>query len=158
VITVKKGLALLFLFVGLILIISIKNDDSAYVYQEYDVYNQELDNYSIYNINFENIYVTTKNIYNYIDSNMKILGFYPLLNNIYNNYFKTEWYYCNHETISKNIEIFTKYISNSLKEKGFINEVSNININGIRLKKIMVEASTTSINNLQKKYSGIIIN
>ncbi len=116
-------------------------------------------NYEIYNLLIEDLSVTTKNIREYFNGSIKIIGFYPKINNIYNYKLKNEigYYRFNESNFIKDIDKFTSYYKDVINKYGITSEIPKIELNGIGIKQIKIYCSERELNYLLNKYPTIKI-
>lgn len=120
-------------------------------------FNENVNNYDVYILDLSKENINTSNIMNYFD-NIKIIEIYPYINPIYKKLINLSSYSFN--TIlsnKKNISLFineylTQIENNSLKE-----EIVIYKVNGIKINKIKVYASSKDINYLINNYNIKII-
>ncbi len=97
------------------------------------------DNYNTYIVDFKDDYITSKDLTNF----QTIDAIYPYVDSKYS--FDSHWYYID-KTISldQNIKILIDKYKKIYDYNAFYNESVNIDINGIRIKKIRI--TTNNIN------------
>lgn len=111
--------------------------------------------YNKYDVNIYSCNITTKNINNIFSNyNIKIVALYPYIEKYYKNILSNDLEYFYIENI-KDLSSFNNYYKRLLKKLGLNNNANLININGIRLEKIIIYSKYNEFNRLKSKFSCI---
>lgn len=103
--------------------------------------------YKLYKLNTK---LTTKNILNYINEEIKIIAIYPktkLVNYVYT---------FTNSTNQNNLTLFTNEYRNLLRNNNYNKEANLISFNGIEIDKIIVSTTANNIEILLKKNKFIL--
>lgn len=100
----------------------------------------------VVNDNSYNLYklytnLTTKNILNYVNSEIKIITIYPKINSKIENYS----YSFTNSSNENNIALFTNEYRNLLKKYNYIKEANLISFNGIKINKIIISTNEKNL-------------
>ncbi len=153
----KKIISIFLIFILINILIVFKNNkNTETVFSEITT-----NNYDIYNLDVNELYISTKNLTNVIyNPNIKIIGITPKINNILdkkilrqNNYYSFK----KHE-IKENVLDFEKQFKILLQKKGLSDEIEKINLNGVKLSKIKIYSSHSDVKALVKQHPKIKIN
>lgn len=133
----KKILLIIFIFINIFFI----------NYQVEDTNKVSL----VVNDNSYNLYklytnLITKNILNYINSEIKIITIYPKINSKIENYS----YSFTNSSNENNIALFTNEYRNLLKKYNYIKEANLISFNGIKINKIIISTNEKNLDILLK--------
>lgn len=102
--------------------------------------NLTTDNYfDLYRINTN---LTTKNILNYINKEIKIIAIYP---KVKNNKLQNYVYTFSNTTNENNINLFINEYRSLLNKNNYIKEASLISFNGIEISKIIVSTNESNL-------------
>lgn len=128
----EKRLIILLVITLTILFMSRLNNDEEVV----PVFNEADTNYGIYIIDFEEDYVTTKDLHKYKD---EIIAIYPDISEKYSAIITRNWYnYDKTISLDKNIEIIEQRYINQYKNNAYTTEALKIQYNGLKLKRIKI--------------------
>lgn len=144
----KKAL-LLFIFILILnVLINIKKPETIPVFSE-----SNSNNYNVYLIDLNDLNITTKNLLNKFPYNIKIIGIYPKINNIYNYKLKNEigYYKFNNKTTALDITNFINTYTKTLNKYGLVSEVVKIQFNGIGIKQIQIYCSQSDLGEILNK-------
>lgn len=103
--------------------------------------------YKLYKLNTK---LTTKNILNYINEEIKIIAIYPktkLVNYVYT---------FTNSTNQNNLTLFTNEYRNLLRNNNYNKEANLISFNGIEINKIIVSTTANNIERLLKTNKFIL--
>ena len=131
--TVSNKFLIILIIISLITILFFKinnNSKTISVFNENNIYES-------YIIDFEDTYVTSKNIDNYISDEIEAI--YPLIDKKYESVVKSSWYNID-KLLNKdsNITKMEEYYEDIFNKNTWNEEAININLNGIRIKKVRV--------------------
>ena len=131
--TVSNKFLIILIIISLITILFFKinnNSKTISVFNENHIYES-------YIIDFEDTYVTSKNIDNYISDEIEAI--YPLIDKKYESVVKSSWYNID-KLLNKdsNITKMEEYYEDIFNKNTWNEEAININLNGIRIKKVRV--------------------
>lgn len=116
--------------------------------KEITVFKEELDSYDLYFLDLSKENINTNNIMMYFDD-IIIIEIYPYINPLYKKLINLDSYKFN--TIlsnKKNISLFMNEYLNKLENNNLKEEIIKYRINGVKINKIKVYASTRNINKL----------
>ena len=143
----KKGLIVLAVFLTLFGIYKIRNreETAPVVLQENVMFN--LEDYNVFYLNLEEEDINSSNLSKYITSDMTIISINPFINPIYSEKIGSLKYKFTTESYKKNMSNFIKYYKKSIKDYGFLDDLSYIDVNGIKLNEIEIYARGSDIVN-----------
>ena len=141
-----KRIMLLCSLVILMIILSVSKTKTEIVYKEITNDNEYKEIYLF----FENDILNTNNFEEYL-KRVKIIKIYPYINPIYENKIKPNYSYSfNYKNHSYNLEKFKNDYIKKLTTIGLMNEVNEIQIKGITIKKVLVYSNLEELNELIK--------
>lgn len=120
------------------------NDNAVEVFLEDDSF------YSIYELNFDNKTLSTKNLLIYF-SDMTIVSITPYINDIYANKINFKVYSFEPFSIKTNIDHFSLKFIKMLEELGYKGEALKAKLNGIYIKSLVVYCNNNGLNILKEK-------
>jgi len=140
-----------FLMLQYMIFISDNNNKTVTVFSEAVNYSQ---NYSEYLVEL-NGSLSTKNFNNFFavlnKDEYKIKEIYPNYNKGWNNTVKNYISYYSYD----NLENFMNYYKNKLKENNLEEEISNADVYGIKIDKILIYTTEANIEKLKNNYPNI---
>ena len=116
-------------------------------------FNENVNNYDVYILDLSKENINTSNIMNYFD-NIKIIEIYPYINPIYKKLINLSSYSFN--TIlsnKKNISLFINDYLTQIENNSLKDEMVKYKVNGIKVNKIKVYASSKEISYLINNYN-----
>ncbi len=137
----KKVLIIVFAVLSLYVIYKInhpKVEETFYI-EEFS-----LEDYNIFYLDVSNEVVTTNNLTKII-KNMDIVSIKPYVNPIYKDKLDLEYSFMNNISLKKNIKNFIEYYKKKIKEKGFNDDLSYIDKDGIKIMEVTVYAKGVDI-------------
>lgn len=152
----KKFLLLVFSLVLVFIFYSKNQQDISLVFNE----NEYIDNYDhdYFYVFANDILLNTNNLIDYFNNtDIKIIGIYPKLDNIYENDLKKKLDYYAFSSLYNNrtnINNFTNYYVNILKNNNYIDMANLVYFDGINIDKIVIYASYNSIYLHDLKYKN----
>ncbi len=112
-----------------------------------------IDEYRIYNLDVENLNVSTKTLEQYFFyEEVKVLGVYPKLNNLYKNklFGASNYYAFTSNSIYSNLKNFESHFKRILQTYGLKEEISKIELEGISIKRVKIYTSNKIVNKILK--------
>ena len=131
---------ILFLSLTILVIISTFYKEKTQI-----VYNEVSSNFEygqIYLI-FENNILNTNNFEEYF-KDIKVLKVYPYINPIYEKRIKANYSFI-HNNHNYDLEILKKNYINKLRKNGLISEANEYEVNGIIIKKVLIESNLNDV-------------
>lgn len=153
----KKTTIFLFLILAVIMVlnIEIKRDVSPVFNEGESESISPDDNFKIHKLDVSNINLTTLNFKDFFYNIGKDIVVYPEINKIYKKKLRDVYYRFPNDNIEYNIKKFHKYMSDIYKKNAFINEISKINIRGIKISRVDLYASSFEIKKLLENHPEI---
>lgn len=142
----KKVLFIIFFI--FVLFLNKNNDKVTTTFIEYDTL------YNKYNLDISSCNITTKNINQINKFNIKIIALFPHIDKYYINILGNDLNYFYINNIN-NLTLFNNYYNSLLKKLGLNNYKNYVNINGIKIDKVIIYSKNSDLNNLKREYSCI---
>ena len=99
--------------------------------------NFSMEDYNVFYLDLSESNITTKNIGKYF-KNVDIISIIPYVNPIYKDKIDLKYNFVNNVSLRKNINDFINYYKNSIKNKGYLDNLDYIDIDGIKINEISV--------------------
>lgn len=104
-----------------------------------------LDDYNVFYLNLEEEDITTLNFNKYVTHNMDIISITPYVNPIYKDKISNLKYNFSTLSYKSNINNFTKYYKKTIDDSGYLDNLSEIEVNGIKINEVEVYALGSDI-------------
>ncbi len=105
----------------------------------------KLEDYNVFYLELKEEDINTSNILKLIPSSVDIISITPYINPIYENKLKLKYNFISNISSKKNIENFIKYYKDTIKSLNYIDDLNNIDINGIKINEAVVFARGSDI-------------
>lgn len=143
----KKVLIVCLVFLLLYGVYRVRNNKVVSVSLETNTF-FNLDDYNVFYLSLEEENISTLNLKNILSSDITIISITPYINPIYADKISSLKYKFENISYKRNITNFTKYYINSIEEHGYNDDLSYINVNGIKINEIEVYAKGSDIVNM----------
>ena len=111
--------------------------------------NFNLEDYNVFYLDLTETDINTLNLNKKIISNIDIISITPYVNPIYKDLVGDMKYnFSNNMSLKRNVNKFTKIYKDTIKNKGYIDDLNYINNNGIKILEMEVYAKGSDIVNL----------
>ena len=111
--------------------------------------NFSLEDYNVFYLDLSEEGITTLNLHKYIPSSVDIIAITPYVNPIYKDKIKSMKYsFANNISYKRNINNFVKFYKDTIKNTGFIDDISYIDVDGIKIEELEVYAKGSDIINV----------
>ena len=108
-----------------------------------------LDDYSVYYLDLSEEDIRTINLSKFIPKTVEIVSLTPYINPIYKNKIKSLKYsFRPNLSLKKNLNNFTNYYKDTIKEYGFLDDLNYINVDGIKILELELYAKGSDIINI----------
>lgn len=151
-----KKIIIIFSIVFLIFIINInhKNEKVEEVsLNEKTVFN--IDEYNVFKLNLEEENITTLNLGNIITKDMNIISIIPYVNPLYIDKIDPIKYKYENMSLKKNMAKLTNYYIDYIKDKGIVDDLNYIKVDGLKIIELEVYARGSDIVNMAYNYRKI---
>lgn len=150
-----KKIALLFFLLLFLIIIRDSNQVLQPMAGEVNGYLYRDPFIATYEIDFRHLQVNTNNLKNYLSEDMEVLMIKPFFSEVVDKKIKQKEFYFNYASNQKNLNRMIEYYRKTLKENGFIKELTQIDYMGIRILTVRVKASHGTMETLQNREQKI---
>lgn len=142
----KKALIVLLVIMSLYAIYRFNNRTLPVSINSVDI---NLDDYSVYYLDLSEEDIRTINLSKFIPKTVEIVSLTPYINPIYKNKIKSLKYsFRPNLSLKKNLNNFTNYYKDTIKEYGFLDDLNYINVDGIKILELEVYAKGSDIINI----------
>ena len=99
--------------------------------------NFSMEDYNVFYLDLTDSFITTKNMYKYF-KNVDIISINPYINPIYKDKIDLRYNFQSNISLKKNITNFINHYKTSIKNKGYIDDLNYIDIDGIKIEEITI--------------------
>lgn len=119
--------------------------------------NAESDNFKLYDLDVSKINLTTQNFKEIFDELYKDILVYPEIKEVYYKKIGDISYRFTNNKLATNLNNFHKYMVKLYQANAFLREIPIINVKGIKIKRVILYASSLQIEKLIDEYPKITI-
>lgn len=105
----------------------------------------KLDDYNVFYLDLEDEDINTLNLNKYITHDMEIISIIPYVNPIYKDKIGNLKYNFSTVSYQNNINNFTKYYKDTINNSGYLDNLSEVDVNGIKINEIEVYTKGSNI-------------
>lgn len=144
----KKVIMIFIVFLSMYFIYNIFNKEEVLTVSLKEETFFHLDDYNVFYLNLEEEEITTLNLDKILTNDIDIISITGYINPIYTDKIGNIKYKFENISYKKNINRFTKYYIDTIKQKGINDNFSDVSITGIKIKELEVYAKGSDIVNM----------